>query len=1243
MMGIKWILAVLAGVQAGCWTATISAQETEETQRKPRLVLLLAPYDVPHRDLAAMTLAWMAKEAGAEFDVYYAADHQEGGLFAPHGSSLIGGQHALRIGRALAAFRTTVVRLAGVSVFDSMVRSGAEKVVDGPGDLPGLYATAAKELGLHLPAVAVALEPGKVPLAALYPECVQRKALAVPLGLPAEQIARLGELGVNTVWTVARADADVAAWKTMQVKQALDLSLDDPNLAVVERYISGATGVDTLEPTAASYLMPFCIREGRLILTYRERGPEAEKRRDQMLRLTADKQQTYALGRWYGDPQLLPLATRPMGYNVAEPHRHILSVFSRHPVTLPQPAKSWLDLEPSDEQLRQWAADGKILATWVLHSGELSHNDSVLTFYDWCAMTKVKLGAGVHWQRYHWDPDAVEPMHVPVGEGGVLGLVEPVLHATGAGIIWETAADPQRLAALMADSRKRIAQIAGERFAPRGVYCFGDHHAQAKDADAPGAAQLAVWKAVKDAGFEYLITSVLPGDSRILYRDGDFVVLNQAGRWHSASPFVRGDPATFAAAEKEFAEAGQPGWLVGAIDCPIHGCPIYVGRPYGGKNPQPRINEFYDYIQRGGATGKVLPATPRTIARYARLIADRARPAPAADAARAPVVHRAAPDGQLLVEAEGFEKLGGWVLDTQFAELMGSPFLLAHGLGEAVPDAVTRVQFNAAGRYRLRVRTRDWAPGEQPGPGRFQVLLDGQPVGPIFGVEGQGKWTWQDGGTVTVRQPDATLALHDLTGFEGRCDAVLFVPESAADGTPPDDLQELTALRRQLLQIGPPETVGKFDLVVTGGGYAGLCAAVAAAQLGLQVALVQDRPALGGNASSEVGVKPIGKFDVGPYPRNADIVKRLMFGQDAHHEQLVRAEKNVKLMLNTRAYAVEKDGARITAVLARDTRTGRELRFAGELFADCTGDGWIGFWAGAEYRTGREGRDETGESLAPPRGDKQSLGASQYWYATERSEPQPFPACPWALAVPSREAFEVSPPKYQAPFGRRDLTTGGWWNWETGFGRDMIADAEWIRDHNFRAVYGVWDFLKNRSPDKSQYANFKLARLNYQLGKRESRRLVGDLVLTQQDIQEHKLYPDGCVTATWYFDLHFPHPLNTRHFPGQEFRAIAFDDPNFEKYRGEIPGREITIQPYPIPYRCLYSKNVPNLFMAGRNISVTHAGLAPVRVMHTTGMMGTVVGRAAYLCRRHGVDPRGLYERHLPDFQRLLTDPKPLP
>jgi hypothetical protein len=626
------------GSRSLCWIAFLSTlclvsltgvfgEETPSrpTGEKPRLVLLLGRFDDPSKDLAAMTLAWMCREAGVEFDVYYAADHKEGGLFSQHGSTVIGGHHGARIARALAAFRTTVVRLGGVTIFDSLIHRGAEKVADAPESIVDLYAAMVRDLRLKMPAEAVAFERGGIPLPVLYPECVYRRALAVPLTLKAEEIQRLKKAGVNVVWTVAKADADASAWKAagFEIKVAADLSAPDPGLAAVEKWIGKAAAVDPLEPILASYLLPLSIRENRLILSYNSRQ-EAEKRRDQMLRLTADKEQTFAYGRWFGDAQLLPLAQRPMAYNVVEPCRQVLTVFSRQPAPLPQPAKSCFDLEPTDQQLRDWLREGKILATWVLHSGELSHDDSVLAFLDWSAMTKVKIGSGVHCQRYHVDPDVVEPMHVPVNEGGVLGLVEPVLHSAGFGIMWETAGDPAAVAAMMKKARRKIAEVAGERSAPRGVYCFGDHHGQGQR-NTPGDAQVALWKAVKGAGFDYVITSVLPGDSRILFRDGDFVVLNQAGRHEGASPFVRGYPASFTVVEKELAGAGKPGWLVGAIDTPIHGSPIYVGRPYQGKSP--RINDFFDYVQKGGATGKVISATPHTIARYARIVDD-AKPRP---------------------------------------------------------------------------------------------------------------------------------------------------------------------------------------------------------------------------------------------------------------------------------------------------------------------------------------------------------------------------------------------------------------------------------------------------------------------------------------------------------------------------------------------------------------------------------------------------------------------------------------
>ena len=209
----------------------------------------------------------------------------------------------------------------------------------------------------------------------------------------------------------------------------------------------------------------------------------------------------------------------------------------------------------------------------------------------------------------------------------------------------------------------------------------------------------------------------------------------------------------------------------------------------------------------------------------------------------------------VFLEAEQFADFGGWNLDQQFMDQMGSPYLLAHGLGVPVADAKTQIEFPSAGIYRVWVRTRDWvAPWNAPGaPGRFQLLINGVPLGETFGTKGAA-WQWHDGGTVRV-DTKATVALHDLTGFEGRCDAVLFCKDIGFE--PSNQLEPLTRFRRKLLGLpNQPANGGSFDLVVIGGGFAGTCAALSAARNGLKVALIQDRPVLGGNASSEVRVWP---------------------------------------------------------------------------------------------------------------------------------------------------------------------------------------------------------------------------------------------------------------------------------------------------------------------------------------------------------------------------------------------------
>jgi len=611
-----------------------------------------------------------------------------------------------------------------------------------------------------------------------------------------------------------------------------------------------------------------------------------------------------------------------------------------------------------------------------------------------------------------------------------------------------------------------------------------------------------------------------------------------------------------------------------------------------------------------------------------------------------------------LAEAECFADLGGWEVDTQFMEAMGSPYLLAHGLGNPVADATTRVMLPQPGSYRVYARTRDWVvypsnfPPQTGGirPGAFQVLVEGQPLPEILGVDGIGVWHWQIAGRVQVGSDGVSLALHDRLGFEARCDALLFVNAEVIDFCPPNDGPELAALRSVLLgwEKGPEEA-GTFDLVVSGGGFAGVCAALTAARHGMRVALIQDRPVYGGPGSSEIRVSPIRHLRKPPFPRNGDVMVELyghgsvkaytdISATDALRQRIVDHQPNLTSFKQASVIDVEMEGDEIRAVIVLEIRTGRRMRICGQLFADCTGDSLVGFKAGAEFRMGRESRPEFDEPFAPIEADAMLLGNSLYWWAAEEQSAFAFPETPWAMPIESEAHFEVPRPKWPQP-EKEGVAFAAGWNWESGWNLDNIIEGERIRDHLLRAAYGTWSFLKNRSPNPDRWAKTRLAWMGYVLGKRESRRLMGDFLLNQRHILDHQVERDGCATATWYFDLHFPHPENSRFFPGEEFRSVAFDDPQWQRWSYVAPGWYQEIAPYPIPYRCLYSKNVANLFMAGRNISVTHGGLAPVRTMMCTAQMGTVVGRAAALCQRKECQPREIYDQHLDALLQLLADP----
>jgi hypothetical protein len=567
---------------------------------------------------------------------------------------------------------------------------------------------------------------------------------------------------------------------------------------------------------------------------------------------------------------------------------------------------------------------------------------------------------------------------------------------------------------------------------------------------------------------------------------------------------------------------------------------------------------------------------------------------------------------QLLVETENFADHGGWSLDTQFIEIMGSPYLLAHGLGEPVKDATTTVTFPSAGMYRVFVRTKDWvaqwkAPGE---PGKFQFLIDGKPLAETFGTK-SAAWFWQDGGEVEIAKPQTTLALHDLTGFDGRCDAIFFTKDPG--GTPPNEDPKMREWRRVTRGLpDKPLDGGSYDLVVVGGGYGGTGAAISAARMGCKVALVQDRAVLGGNGSSEVRVWAMGGIRRGLYPHLGEIVEEFQdrakmspgtfeeFGDDKK-EALVRAEKNIALFFNNHAIEVVKDGNKVTAVIALDTRTGEYRRFNGKLFCDATGHATIGFLAGAEH-TIRE---------------SEHLGMSNMWRWADTGAPTTFPAVPWALPL------ELDDFPYPKRFHAE-------WFWESGFNKHPILGLEDMRDWNLRAAFGAFNAMKTKgtNEDRAKHAGAKLEWVAYIGGPRESRQLIGDVVLTREDISEKKEFPDGTVPTTWDIDLHYPKEQYAKKFADDPFISKAVFDKSVDRQHG-----------YPVPYRCFYSKNIENLFMAGRCVSVTHEALGTVRVMKTGGMIGEVVGKAASICIKNGTTPRAVYERYFAELQELLRQP----
>lgn len=582
--------------------------------------------------------------------------------------------------------------------------------------------------------------------------------------------------------------------------------------------------------------------------------------------------------------------------------------------------------------------------------------------------------------------------------------------------------------------------------------------------------------------------------------------------------------------------------------------------------------------------------------------------------------------GFLWIEAEDFANYGGWWIDTQYVAFMGSAYLIAAGVCKPVEDAVSSAEIPKAGKYRLWVRAMNW--NVEHTPGKFKVAINDQQSGHLFGTAPERAWLWENGGEFDLPAGRTALTLKDMTGAYGRCDALILTTD--LNYVPPREAKALTQERARLTGASlTPKDVGEYDVVVVGGGTAGCCAAIASARKGAKTVLIQDRPVLGGNASIEMGVGSQGASSHKRNMREGGIIEeafRIM--NQKHHRMLsdsfadlMDAEKNLTVLLNERVDGVEmKDAAHIATVRMVNTLLGSVSRIKGQFFLDCTGDGWVGFYAGAEYRWGRESRDQTGEPLAVDKPDNVTMSGcifgphGMFFYAPKREAAVPFMPPPWIAKIPGPEDF-----------GRtiKSPNSGNWWLEHEG-AIDDLNDPEFARDELIRIVFAYWDFLKNRRTDKEESALYELTHVPIWNAKREGRRLIGDYVFNQMDAQTEPLLPDRISYGGWSLDIHHPKGI----YSGKE-GPYNYD---------------AKTQLYGFPYRSLYSKNIENLFFAGRNVSVTHVALGTVRVESTLATFGQAAGTAASMCLRYKTTPRGIYEKHIKELQQtLLKDDQYIP
>lgn len=601
-----------------------------ESEAKTSLWLLITEANRSDVPAVVPTVAWMAKAAGATFETYL-EDERDGRLFARSGSTILGGHHHQQFNYLNAAFDVKCLLLGNTHVFDSSIHAFNAEILAETDGLLDLYAKLLATPGVTGPGRVVFVPDSTFGEKALdiapylFPEIYFSRTLAVPAGEAATSAEWVEKHGIGSAATLF---LDPEQTKSVQSffpnSETIDaLSTEDDygsvTLRIASRWKSQAKGVAFGDPPMIRSLMATCCRESRVaIYAPKDRLPARDVRVSAYTEETSpvavaaadlaiETDDRVIIGRQTGDGDIFQWSRQGVCIQISDPNRPAFPVVREHKHPWREGTGSPFDDEPDDATLRRYAEEGKILTTLIWHSGEVAHNEAMLNLFDVSLMTGFKMGIGVHAARYETCPQMWELVQVPRANGGVKGLIEPVLHSGGMGVMAECHCPPAQMKAFCEEARERIRVVAGDGGVPKGHYCFMDSDlATLSRINSEGFAGM------ESAGLEYVVSSAWPGRNRVLWESDGCIALNQSCRSVcGASPFIRiGNAQTI----KETAPRTQPGWFIAALDSPVVSFTPYIWR---------EGSEFMKIIDDLQQQRQLVNVLPHTIARYARLIRER--------------------------------------------------------------------------------------------------------------------------------------------------------------------------------------------------------------------------------------------------------------------------------------------------------------------------------------------------------------------------------------------------------------------------------------------------------------------------------------------------------------------------------------------------------------------------------------------------------------------------------------------